>query len=180
MARCFVGYLLPEKVKEELVDVQKLIEKWPLTCKMVERENIHLNFSFLGEIDEKQVENISEKIDAIGKMFENFEVEVGGLCGIPSESYIRVLSLDIIDENRLLKTVIEEVNRQIGGDTKPAHVTLCRVREIRDKNYVREKIDEERSKRHGKFAIDSIQLIKSELSRSGPVYSVVHEAKLLS
>lgn len=179
MSRCFIGRLLPEEIKTSIIKLQDDIKKWPLVCKMVERENLHTNFSFLGEIDENQIKEISGKIDLIGKKFKGFEIEIGGLRAIPNEHYIRVLALDVIESAGVLKALFDEIEREVGGDSKPAHITLCRVKNIQDKKDIMERVMVEANKKHGKFLLDSIQLIKSELAKSGPVYSVVHESKLL-
>lgn len=176
MVRCFVGYLLPEEAKAGIEEVQRRIEKWPLKCKMVERENLHLSFSFLGEIEEEEIEMISKKLGFIKKIGK-FEVEVDGLIAIPNQNYIRVLALSI-SKNPMLERLFKEVMDNIGGDSKPAHITVCRVKAIENKNEVKLKIEEERNKVHGKFVIEAIQLIKSELKRSGPVYSIIHQAEL--
>lgn len=176
MVRCFVGYLLTDDEKEKIVDLQKEMEKWPMKCKFVEKENLHLNFSFLGEVDENEIKKISERIDEIGKNFKRFEVEVNGLIAIPSQNYIRVLALAVI-YNESLKRVFEEITKNIGGDSKSAHITLCRVKSIAKKEEIKHKIEEEK-KNHGKIIIKAIQLIKSEIKRSGPVYSVIHQTGL--
>jgi 2'-5' RNA ligase len=176
MVRCFVGFLLPEDVKSRIVEVQKEIEKWPMVCKLVERENLHLCFSFLGEIDENEVSKISKRLDFLSKMFKKVEVEVDGLKAIPSKSYFRVLVLGFL-ENDVLEKMSREIVKEIGGDSKPAHITLCRVKSVLNKDEVRKRI-EEMNKKYGKLTINSIQLIKSELKKTGPVYSIVHQAEL--
>ncbi|MEM7826280.1 MAG: RNA 2',3'-cyclic phosphodiesterase [Candidatus Aenigmatarchaeota archaeon] len=178
MARCFVGYLLPEENKSEIVKLQSEIEKWPLKCKMVERENLHINFSFLGEVKESEIERIKEEIEKISKEFKKMEVEMNGLVAIPNESYIRVLALKVVgDEN--LSRLFDEVVKRIGGDSKPPHITLCRVKAIDNKKEVRENVEREKHKTHGKFIINSIQLIKSELKPSGPIYTILHSSELV-
>lgn len=178
MARCFVGYLLPEEVKPEIIKLQSEIEKWPLKCKMVEKENLHINFSFLGEVKESEIETISKEIEKISKEFKKIEAEIDGLIAIPNESYIRVLALKVI-ENEDLKKLFEEVVKRIGGESKPPHVTLCRVKAINNKRKIKESVEKEKCKNHGKFIIDSIQLIKSELERSGPIYTILHSSELV-
>ncbi|MEM5773342.1 MAG: 2'-5' RNA ligase family protein, partial [Candidatus Aenigmatarchaeota archaeon] len=96
MVRCFVGYILQKDEKNGILEVQKKMEKWPMKCKFVEEENLHLNFSFLGEIAEEKIKEVSKKIDLIGKNFEKFEVEVNGLIAIPNKNYIRVLALSVV------------------------------------------------------------------------------------
>jgi len=175
MVRCFIGFLLPEEVKTKVFELQEKMKMWPMKCKFVEKENLHLCFSFLGEIDDSRIKEISDKLDFISKKFKKIEVEVDGIVAIPSQNYIRVIALKIV-ENELLKKIFEEIVREIGGDSKPAHITLCRVKSVENKNELRRRIGEEKS--YGKFVIGAIQLIKSELRKSGPVYSVIHQAEL--
>jgi 2'-5' RNA ligase len=175
MVRCFVGILLPEKIKDKIEELQKKMEKWPMKCKFVEKENLHLCFSFLGEVKDERIGEISNKIDSISKMFKKIEVVVDGLIAIPNQNYIRVIALRI-NEDEELKKILKEIVKEIGGDSKPAHITLCRVKGIENKNEIRRKIEEE--KISDKFVIEAIQLIKSELRKTGPVYSIIHQAGL--
>jgi 2'-5' RNA ligase len=175
MVRCFIGFLLPEELKIKIFELQKKMEKWPMKCKFVEKENLHLCFSFLGEIDDVKIKEISNKLDFIGKRSKKIEVGIDGLVAIPNQNYIRVLALRVL-ENDSLKKIFEEIKNEIGGDSKPAHITLCRVKSVEDKDEIKRKIEVEEISE--KFVIEAIQLIKSELRRSGPVYSVMHQAEL--
>ncbi|MEM5852875.1 MAG: RNA 2',3'-cyclic phosphodiesterase [Candidatus Aenigmatarchaeota archaeon] len=174
--RCFVGYLLNEDEKVGILKLLEKMEKWPMKCKFVEKENLHLNFSFLGEIGENDIKKISEKIDSVGKKFKKFEVEIDGLKMIPNDKYVRVLALSLA-YNEDLEKIFKEIVKEIGGDSKPAHITLCRVKAVTNKLELKKKVMEE-GRFHGKITIRKIQLIKSELKPTGPVYSVIHEAEL--
>ncbi|MEM5836151.1 MAG: RNA 2',3'-cyclic phosphodiesterase [Candidatus Aenigmatarchaeota archaeon] len=176
MVRCFIGYILPQDIKTKIAELQKKIETWPLKCKFVEKENLHICFSFLGEIKEMEIEKISEKIDIISRKNRKVEAIINGLIAIPNPNYIRVIALKIVESNSL-KQIFSDIVKEIGGDSKPAHITLCRVKYVENKNELRRKIEEE-NKEHGTLKIEAIQLIKSELKRSGPVYSIIHQAEL--
>jgi 2'-5' RNA ligase len=169
--------MLPEDVKVKIVELQKEMEKWPMKCKFVESENLHLCFSFLGEVDESKLNEISRKIDFLSKVFEKIEVDVDGLEGIPSKSYFRVLALKVLENGALVK-MVREIVKEIGGDSKPPHITLCRVKFVSNKSEIVRKMEELSNKRCGKFRIQHIQLIKSELKKTGPVYSIIHQAEL--
>jgi len=176
MVRCFIGILLPEDVKNRVKLVKKELEELPIKCKFVEDENLHICFSFLGEISEGDIKIISEKIDSISKEFRSFDVEIDKIKVIPDEKYIRVLALEVFDKNGFLNSLSEVVQKEIGGDGKPPHITLCRVKTIANKLTVVERI-KSMDKVVVNFNIDRLQLIKSELKKTGPVYSVVHESK---
>lgn len=178
MVRCFIGFLLPENVRKEILSIQEEMKKWPITCKFVETENLHVCLSFLGDVNEQEVERIKKELDSIGKNYSKFEASIGRIKPIPSENYIRVLVLDVLDEGGILEKIRKDVVQRIGGDSKPPHLTLCRVKNVSDKKNVAGNLEEMRSDLE-KFSFSSIQLIKSELSRNGPVYSVIHESELL-
>jgi 2'-5' RNA ligase len=175
MVRCFIGYLLPEEVKDDIAKLQEEMKKWPMKCKFVERENLHLCFSFLGEIDETKLNEIGKKLDFLSGKFKKIEAEIDGLIAIPNQNYIRVLALKVI-ENESLKEVYKEVVREIGGDSKPAHITLCRVKSVENKRELKKRIEEVK-RDYGKITIEEIQMIKSELRKTGPLYSVIHHSK---
>lgn len=176
MVRCFIGIFIPENLKEKIVNVQNQIKKIGAECKFVEVENLHLCLSFLGEVEEIEIEKISSKLDEICSRYKKFDVNISGIKIIPSESYIRVLVLNVF--NVLLETISKNIKNEIGGDVKPPHLTLCRVKNIKNKqNFVEElkTIDYV----IGNFTVKSIHLIKSELRKSGPVYTSLHESRLL-
>ena len=52
MVRCFIGVLIPEEIKESIELIKESLIKLPMQCKFVERENLHICFSFLGEVEE--------------------------------------------------------------------------------------------------------------------------------
>ncbi|MDI6798452.1 MAG: RNA 2',3'-cyclic phosphodiesterase [Candidatus Aenigmarchaeota archaeon] len=177
MVRCFIGFLIPEEIKKDVEAIKDELSKLPIKCKFVERENLHVCFSFLGEVEEKRIEHIIKTLDSICSNFKSFEVFIDGIKAIPSVNYIRVLALDVIEKNENLKNLIEEIRNRIGGDTKPPHLTLCRVKGINNKEVVAEKIEELKKRKIGILKIMAVQLIKSELRRAGPLYSVIHESK---
>ncbi|MGC8812084.1 MAG: RNA 2',3'-cyclic phosphodiesterase [Candidatus Aenigmatarchaeota archaeon] len=179
MVRCFIGILTPEEMNERIEQVIGEIKKLPLKCKFVERRNLHVCLSFLGEVKENEVEAISRDLDSIALGQKAFDVFIKGIKLIPNEKFLRVIALDIIDESKRIETLRKEIVKIIGGDSKPPHITLCRVKNIEKRELVIKKLKEIESIEVGRMKIDKIQLIKSELSREGPAYSVVHESKFI-
>lgn len=176
MVRCFIGIFVPEDLKEKISNIQKSIKKLDIVCKFVEMENLHICLSFLGEVDNSEIQKISDKLDGICSRYKKFDVNISGLKMIPSENYIRVLALDV--SNEILTTISKNVKNEIGGDVKPPHLTLCRVKSIKNREKFKQAINEINFD-VGSFTLNSIQLIKSELKRTGPVYTSLHEGKLL-
>ena len=178
MVRCFIGILAPESIKTGFKRLENEIAKLPVVCKFVEVENLHLCFSFLGEVEDDKIDGIKEKLDMIAGKYSSFSVRIKGMKAIPNERFIRVLVLDVIDEGKKLEPISKDIVKEIGGDSKPPHLTVCRVKNITDRQVLLSKIEDMKNIEIGEILIDGIQLIKSELNRSGPMYSVIHEALL--
>jgi len=177
MARCFIGFLIPEEAKTDIMKIIEELKGLPMDCKFVEEENLHLCFSFLGEVDDEKIKNVSAGIDSVASNCTIFDVRIHGMKMIPNEKYVRALALDVDGGGELTK-MIKNIQEEAGGDAKPPHLTLCRIKSVKNKEAVVERIKKFQEMEAINFTIDSIQLIKSELSVSGPVYSVIHESKL--
>jgi len=177
--RCFIGIMLPNELKEKLENFKEKLKGLPMKCKFVERENFHICLSFLGEKREEEVRRISDHMDEIARSFEPFEVKIEELKLIPNERFIRVIAFDVKDEEKMVK-LQTEIRKRIGGDSKPPHVTICRVKHIENKQTFLDEVSKFVNEEIGKMEVSKIQLIKSELSRRGPAYSIIHESSLSS
>jgi len=175
--RCFIGFFVPDEIKPQIVAAQNRLKHLPVVCKFVEDENLHACISFLGEVSDEDVAKIAVKLENICKNHPKFRINVDGIKLIPNEKYLRVVGLDVSEESGILKTLSSDIKNSIGGDCKPAHITLCRVKNIVDKDKTVEKIKRIETEVDG-FGVNSIDLIKSVVSRSGPIYTVVKSCKL--
>lgn len=178
MVRCFIGVLLEGELKNYVNKIQDELKKLPIDCKFVEKENLHICLSFLGEIDENKIKNISEVMGNLCKDFFGFEVESNGIKLIPNEKYVRVIVLDIVDKTGCLNLLSKKIVESVGGDAKPPHITLCRVRSVGNKQSFVDDVKKTNTI-NKPIQIKSVYLLKSELSKHGPTYTVLHESKLL-
>jgi len=139
----------------------------------------HLTLKFLGETDKqdeiiKALENIT---------FKPFRLKTTEIGVFPSESYIRVVWLGL-EDNDDLKKLQEDIEKALEGfnfkkdfDFK-AHITLARIKFIRQED----KKDFVKSLKEIKFVekefeVKEFKLIKSELTRQGPIYEDVANFK---
>jgi len=176
--RAFIGFFVPEKIKNYVKNLQSSLEKLPMSCKMVESDNIHICLSFLGDIEESEVQKIQVSLSEICNAQPIFEVSVGKIKLVPNEKYIRVVVLELSDTSGVLDSVCSNIKEKIGGRMNPAHITLCRVKNVSNKEEVVARIKKIPLQENLKFDVNSIDLIKSVLNRGGPVYNVIYEAKL--
>jgi len=174
--RAFIGVLAPPNVQNVAEKVQEELKGMGVIGKYVEKENLHVNLSFLGEVSEEDSQEIASKMDMIAKGYEKFTATVCAVRPIPNAKIVRVIALDVEQEKNLLRSLGGDIKKVIGGDVKPPHMTLCRVREFSDKRRFLQVVEKYNTACFAAFEISSIQLIKSELGRDGPKYVVLHES----
>ncbi|MEM4244745.1 MAG: RNA 2',3'-cyclic phosphodiesterase [Candidatus Nanoarchaeia archaeon] len=166
--RAFIAVEIPEEHKEKIKQIQKQFSN--LGNINIVKE-YHCTLKFLGDITEKQAEQIKEKLKKI-KM-KKFEATLEGLGAFPNEGYIRVIWIGIKGRiNELQQKIDSELADMFPKDTRfKAHLTLGRVKSIRDKNAMKEKL---KLKFNGMcFEVKEFKLIKSTLTPKGPIYETI-------
>jgi len=168
--RTFIALELPEEMKDEIVGLQKELEKSGLfDGKLTERENLHLTLKFLGEISEEQAEDVKE---ILGKVkFNKFNVKISQV-GVFNENFIRIIwgalsgkeLFDIQKEiDDKLKELFAEEERFMG------HITLARPKSVPDKKKLIIGLESLKMSEKN-YVVDKISFKKSELKKEGPVY----------
>lgn len=154
----------------------------PKDIKLVEPHNFHFTLIFLGDISDNDVDRIEEKLT--GFQFEPFTIVYTGIGAFPNPAHARVVWVGV-DSNgsqkltALANEVVSEMSELGFKADKPfsAHMTLLRSkgRPI-SASHLSSKYQ---GRTFGSDLIERIQLKKSELTPSGPIYSSVYtvEAK---
>jgi len=179
MPRLFTCIWLPEDVKSNVIKFQNEIKKLPIKAKFVEPENIHITITFIGELNENKIKDLIEKINSITNDFTKIKIELEGLKLLPNENFIRVIGIDVKNNEELKKLI-----KNIGNCTRSkfyesTKLTLCRVKNIYNKNLLKNFIEKNRYIKIGSFEVKEISLVESILGRDGPTYKIIHKFKLL-
>ena len=180
--RAFIAVACPPEVKAQLAQAAERIK--PLgDLKVVETENIHLTLRFLGEIEERKLEELVKALSNVRKP-RGFEVCIKGLGAFPTSGSPRVLWAGAEKGDKELRELHEAINSAITHLGFPkegrfsSHYTIARVRYLKDKNGLKEMLTEYKEKAFGCVQVDSFYLMESVLQRSGPVYNVVKEFRI--
>ena len=160
--RTFIAIEIPEDIKKEIIKVQNSLPEFK--GKKTEVENLHLTLKFLGEVEEKKLEEIKKRLGKI--KLKSFESEIKEI-GMFSD---RIIWLRITNCEELQKQIDEKLKGLFEGEERfMGHLTIARIKELKDrKKFLTElkkiKIPEMR------FYIENFNLKKSNLSKKGPVY----------
>jgi 2'-5' RNA ligase len=170
MVRCFVA-IYPVKSKR-VYEMQEKIGKL-IEGKEVEKENMHITLSFLGEKTEGEIEEIKERLKEVVSLCYKRVATLTKIKFIPNERFLRVIAIDVVG----LEDLSEMVEKKVGGDAKPPHLTLFRVKNVKNR---RELLEFKKVEINENVPVERICLMKSTLTRKGPIYEVISSFELKS
>lgn len=176
LVRSFIAIDFPDDIIKEVARVQEVLNGRKFTGKMTELENLHLTLKFLGEIEEKKVEEIKKKLKEI--KFKEFELKLGeagtfSYKGNPKIVWIKIEGKDVWDLQKKIDDKVKEAGFKL-EERFMSHLTVARLKYVKDKkayiDYVKNL-----GVKEIKFKINSFKFLKSELKPLGPVYTLIEE-----
>lgn len=176
--RLFACVWVPDALREKIREFQQKMADLPIKAKFVETNNLHFTVTFLGEISDEKLPNLKNKLDESVKNIDKFNAKIEELKAIPNENYVRVVGLKVKDSEKIAN-LIKSVAALIGGKYYlEQKITLCRIKNVSDKKELQKFIEINKNIKIGEFQVDTVSLVQSKLTRSGPIYETIHEACL--
>lgn len=151
--------------------------------KWVPEDNLHLTLKFLGEVDNVEVPQVCDIVEAVCEPFDPFALQFVGAGFLPDKDRARILSVSIEDPVDTLTKIVGQLEDRfaaIGFKREPRdyvpHLTLGRARSG-SRRLSQQAID--RWSQHendplGEMTVDCVQVIGSFLDKRGPTYNVMH------
>ena len=180
MIRTFIAVDLPQDYIEKIANIQSKLRDF--NVKLVDPKLVHITLKFLGDVNEKKISPIAEKLDEITTLA--FDARIGNVGVFPKLQYVKVVWLGAEGN-------FEQLHNDVESALKPfkfkkdrrgytAHATLVRVKYIpkEDKDAFLAVLDELKDVEIGTFNVDAIKLKKSTLTPKGPIYETLHEVRL--
>jgi 2'-5' RNA ligase len=151
--------------------------------KAVAAGNLHITLRFLGETDESSLPAVTQAIEQAASSRRAFDFQLAGVGAFPSVSRPSVVWVGARGDGPLLD-LVSELNPGIdalgfGGDARPfvTHLTIARVK-ARPPQRLLQLLSLWRDAAIGRVRVSRIDLMKSQLTKSGPIYSVVQSVPL--
>ncbi|MBS3073707.1 RNA 2',3'-cyclic phosphodiesterase [Candidatus Pacearchaeota archaeon] len=185
--RTFISIDLPYEMNKEIFRLQDKLSslKEFAGINTVRVQNIHVTLKFLGEMSNAQAHIIRDLLKEIE--FEKFQLLLEDLDYFPSKEAPRVIWIGMNTQFKLekLRNLIEEKLNKAGivsdkdkeFDTFTPHVTLAKIKFIRNKEKLKEQLDNIEIKKL-KFNVESFQLKKSKITPKGSIYETIEEFEL--
>ena len=182
--RLFIAINLPEEVKRKLLKYQ---EKWfdldAQKINWVRKENLHVTLVFIGYATDDETYEIAKTMREVAKKHEPFFVNLERIITGPPDATPRMFWVEGEKSQELANLQLDlENSLNIGvGYKKEArafklHITLARfkydiARQIKERGNIEEKINYQ-------IPVDSLELMQSDLRRTGPIYTILESVNL--
>lgn len=187
--RSFIAIELPDDLKLALTRLQaKLKSGNPTSIKWVDPYSIHLTLKFLGNITTDMVDKITRALEEAARGVSPFHLETKGLGAFPNLKRVQVVWIGItgeVDRLSQLQQHIESGLATLGFVTESRpftpHLTLARVRDRAtpdERQNLGQLIASTSLETAYSLDVDSVHLMRSQLTGEGPVYSRISSVKL--
>jgi len=186
--RSFIAIELPDELKLRLTQLETELKRdEPPGVKWVSPESIHLTLKFLGNIDAGRIEAITRAMEESAQGIAPFRLRASGLGVFPNLKRAQVAWVGIngeVDRLSRLQKQLESNLARLGftpeSRTFTPHLTLARLKNYAspDERQSFGRLIASREFTAGNIEVVAINLMKSQLTRSGAIYSRLSSARL--
>jgi 2'-5' RNA ligase len=182
--RTFIAIEIPAEIKTALTRLQTELRRAGADVSWTRPENIHLTLKFLGEIEERLVNEIQKTCIETAAEFQPFTLDLNNTGVFPNVRQPRVLWAGLsgeIEKALEIQRRLDERLMAIGfdGEEKPfrPHLTIGRVKSNRKTRELLALADSYQLPRLS-FDVKEIVVMKSELVPAGARYAILAKAEM--
>jgi 2'-5' RNA ligase len=181
--RAFIAIPLPQPIQDHLGMVsqtwaQQLSDR---AVRWVRPSLMHITLRFLGDTEQKALSAVKNGLDDIGGRFRCFHLQLSTVGCFPNTRRPRVVWVGLqgqLDTAQSLKQEIDRFLLPLGWEMEDRsfrpHLTVGRVKDSRRIKGFQWQADIQPLT----IPVTAVHLIKSELQRSGPLYTILHSSEL--
>ena len=183
--RLFIAINLPENVKKRLIDwrgsMSTRLRQDSGEVNWVRRGNLHITLIFIGYATDDETYDIAKKMRVIAKKHEAFNIKLERIITGPPNKMPRMFwvegekNQELADLHSDLENEIQQLSGGKYGAYRP-HINLARFNYDIAKQITLSDWREDVFK--AEIPVDSIQLMQSDLHRSGPEYTILESVNL--
>jgi len=185
--RLFIALNLPKKERQRIYRAARPLREGDIPVRWIDAESFHVTMKFLGEVRRERIPALEEAITRVASSTRSFTTDFGGFGAFPTVRRPRViwLGLGANPELRCLKADLEWTLGDLGFDAETRsfhpHVTLGRANDRGGAGAFRG-LDQLMAKMTfaGDVKVHTLDLMRSQLSKTGAAYSVLASTRLAS
>jgi len=187
--RSFIAIELPDELKTKLDQLEAQLKSGQqLPVKWVNPDSIHLTLKFLGNIAADRTGEITRAMEEAARTVPPFYLEVKGMGVFPNLRRVQVAWVGIAGEVAKLVELQQRIDSNLARlgfapESRPftGHLTLARMRDQAspdERQRFGQLIAETRFEEDYTFTVEAINLMRSQLGRTGAVYSRIGLVRL--
>jgi 2''-5'' RNA ligase len=187
MIRTFIALEINAETRDAIMDDVAELKHDFRRIKWVGPESLHVTLKFLGDVGEKDLNDIFSAVDEVAARHGPFVVDVETVGVFPNWRAPRVVWAGCgegKDEIVSLQKNIESNLAELGYEPEKRHfnphITLGRIKLPADGCGLFDAARGMLDTNYGFMDVDAVTVFMSEMKRSGPVYTPMHHARLSS
>lgn len=187
--RSFIAIELPEEAKTSLRRIQENLKRDDPSCaKWVEPQSIHLTLKFLGNIGARMIDRIILVMKEAAEGIPPFKISIKGAGAFPNLRRVQTIWAGLEGDLEVLQKLQNNVEtglKPLGfvPENRPftPHLTLARVRDtatLLQRQALGDMIAGIKIEANPVIEVKSFNLMKSQLTRTGPIYTCLSSVDL--
>jgi 2'-5' RNA ligase len=185
LIRSFIAVEVPPAAAEAIRSAQRRLQRADGSWKWVSPESYHVTLKFLGAVASERLRALWQTVSETLSGTAAFGVTFRGIGAFPNRSRARVVWAGIAEGAAQLTDLasrVENACATYGFEREKrafhAHLTLGRARRPGAGPDLADAMGELETADLGEAQMDRVMLMKSELTRSGAIYTVIDEVTL--
>jgi len=185
LIRSFLAIEIPKPILKKIEEIQGDFRSTHADVRWVSPEKIHLTLKFFGNIEESRIDPIFKSIEEPIRNTPPFSLKVHGVGAFPNMKNPRVIWMGLVEGEEVLISLQKQIEAQLEKigfqpEDRPfhPHLTLGRMKSSRGKEELVGRMEKHREEEFGDFQVERMILFKSDLTPSGPIYTLLKELKL--
>ena len=176
---------MDDDLRRAVAETQERLRAGGADVKWVRPEGMHVTLKFLGEVDEARLPEIEGAVRAAVTDIAPFRLRLEGVGGFPSAIAPRVVWAGVVEGAqelaelaRRIETALEPLGFERERREFSGHVTLGRARTPRGRDGLVAIMREAREQPFGEMEVRRVELMRSDLRPTGPIYTSQREFEL--
>jgi 2'-5' RNA ligase len=185
--RTFIAIPIPDAAGSQLVRWQQALAPEIPGCRWVESQPLHITLAFLGDVPNRDLNELCLSVASAAEPFGRFELRVEGLGAFPSPDRPRVvwagITADDLGPLTALREAVVRAATHVGYRSDDSrfhpHITLGRMKsELGRPCDLTGLVRREQARCAGTFPVVEVVTYASTLQPRGPSYAPLNRARL--
>jgi 2'-5' RNA ligase len=167
----------------KISDIQSRLNQEAAKMKLTKNDNIHFTWRFFGDTSISMIDSIHSELEKLNH--SPFTVKISGVSAFPRINSPRIIWVGVSDNRNImveLKKKTDELISVLGYHPEKKkfipHATIARVRAVTNRETIKQNLLDLADIQIGDMTVDSINMTKSTLTPSGPIYETLWKIHL--